>query len=216
MKDMPPPLLVLDNLGRRFGDRWIFRDLGWEVFAGEIAVLAGPNGSGKTTLLKVLSTLLSPSEGDARLSGKSLKDSPSGIRRLIGYVPSTDGGFFSRLTGWENLRLHASLRGMGRIEMDRRLGEMGTLRTLKRALDTPYFLSSAGMRQVLHIARAWLASPAVLFLDEPTRSLDPETRSEIAVVLRAVSARSAVLLSSHTESDWDGISTRTFRLGGEA
>lgn len=209
---MPQPLLTLDRLGRRFGDRWIFQSLNWEVQEGEIAVLTGPNGSGKTTLLKVLSTLLLPTEGDARLGGQSLLKSARNVRRIIGWVPSTDGGFFPRLTGRENLRIHASLRGISRAKLEARLDEIGPLSALRRALDTPYCLSSAGMRQILHIARAWLPAPAILFLDEPTRSLDPETRAEVASLLRTAASTSAVLLSTHTESDWEGLASRRFKL----
>ncbi len=216
MKPMPQPLLTLDNLGRRFADRWIFQSLNWEIREGEIAVLTGPNGSGKTTLLKVLATLLTPSEGDAVVGGKSLLRSAKGVRRAIGWVPATDGGFFSRLCGRENLLLHAYLRNIGRKEFNRRLGEIEKLPTLNRALSTPYCVCSAGMKQTLHIARAWLGHPAVLLLDEPTRSLDKQTRSEIGHLLTQVGQKSAVLLSSHTESDWEGVPAKKFELGGHA
>lgn len=211
---MPQPLLTLEKLGRRFGDRWIFRSLDWEVRAGDIGVLTGPNGSGKTTLLRVLATLLEPSEGNARIGGASLGGSIRDVRSAIGWVPAMEGGFFARLTGRENLRLHAYLRGLGRGEMENRLATLGRLPTLDGALTTPYCLSSAGMRQILHIARAWLSAPSLLLLDEPTRSLDKETRREVAHLLGAIGETSAVLLSSHTESDWEGPAVKRFSLGG--
>jgi ABC-type multidrug transport system ATPase subunit len=216
MSLMPESLLTLDGLGRRFGEAWVFQALDWKLSAGKIALVTGPNGSGKTTLFKVLTTLLTPSAGDASVDGFSVKGEPGEVRKRIAWVPATDGGFFPRLTGRENLRFHASLLGLGRREADARMSDLAGAETLRRSLDTPYFLGSAGMRQMLHIARGWLSRPRLLILDEPTRSLDGQTKAEVLELMSGLADGASVLLSSHSPEEWQELSGSVLSLGGTA
>jgi ABC-2 type transport system ATP-binding protein len=208
--------LRLENLGRSFGEKKVFSGIHLTATRGDVVAVVGPNGAGKTTLLRVLCTLLLPTEGEAWVAGLAVSSSPRAVRERLGWVPASEGGFLPRLTGSENLGLFASLRRIGRRDQDRCLDELGDLGPLRQALETPYYLCSAGMRQTLHLARALLSRPLVLLLDEPTRSLDEET----ATLMRGFLLRGArdriVLFSTHRSEDRAYLANREIRLGRES
>ncbi len=206
-------LLRLEGLGRCFQERWVFRSLSLEANRGDIVALSGANGSGKTTLLRVLATLLTPSEGDGAVNGHSLVGAPTQVRRRIGWVPASEGGFFPRLNGHENLRFHGYLNKLSRKEFEGQLEQFPKLATLTAALKTPYYLCSAGMRQSLHLARVAMTKPEVFLLDEPTRSLDATTREEIWNLLKSAAGNSVVLLASHSEKECETLGAKRFEWG---
>jgi ABC-2 type transport system ATP-binding protein len=144
---------------------------------GELFGLLGPNGAGKTTLIRMLTTALVPTGGSARVAGHDVVRDVQGVRASIALVPSDDRTFFARLSGRANLEFFAALRPVqghaGRI--DGLLERMG----LSAAAERPFSTYSSGMRQKLAIARGLLGDPAVLFLDEPTRSLDPISARDV-------------------------------------
>ncbi|HEX9780866.1 MAG TPA: ABC transporter ATP-binding protein [bacterium] len=139
---------------------------------GELLAVVGPNGAGKTTLLKIAAGLILPDAGAVRVAGAPPDRTRRAITRMLGIAAGDPPGFYDRLTGRENLRFFAALHGLGRAAASRRIEE--TLARLElEAPERRYQEYSAGTKQRLLVARALLHDPAVLLLDEPTRSLDP-------------------------------------------
>jgi ABC-2 type transport system ATP-binding protein len=166
------------GLGRRFGEVEAVRGIDFEVAAGETFGFLGPNGAGKSTTINMLCTLVRPSAGAAAVAGHDIVRERDAVRRNIGLVfqDTTLDGY---LTAEQNLRLHAELYGMPRASIAPRMGqvlEMVGLWERRRSLVNTF---SGGMKRRLEIARGLLHSPRVLFLDEPTIGLDPQTRSSI-------------------------------------
>ena len=166
------------DLTRRFGEMTAADHVNLRVPHGSIFGLLGPNGAGKSTTIKMLTTLLEPSSGTARVAGFDIVRAPAEVRRRIGYVPqmlSADGG----LTGYENLDLSAKLYGIGRADRKSRITEalefMGLADPAHKLVKT----YSGGMIRRLEVAQAMLHRPAVLFLDEPTIGLDPVARRTV-------------------------------------
>jgi ABC-2 type transport system ATP-binding protein len=171
-------ILETQTLTRRFGPLVAVNDLSLTVEAGEVFGLLGPNGAGKTTLLKMLTTLLPPSSGTARVAGYDIVHAPSEVRRRIGYVPqalSADG----TLSGYENLLLSAKLYDIPRAEREERLHGALEFMGLMEARDKLVRDYSGGMIRRLEIAQAILHRPPLLFLDEPTVGLDPIARNAV-------------------------------------
>jgi ABC-2 type transport system ATP-binding protein len=166
---------------------------------GELFGLLGPNGAGKTTLVKLLCTLIVPSSGTARINGFDLAQAAR-IQTMIGLVTGDERSFYWRLTGRQNLRFFGSLHGLQGATLDRRveatLGEVDLLDDADRSFQT----YSTGMRQRLAIARSLLNDPQILFMDEPTRSLDPTGTAHLHSLIRdeLVNRRGVtVLLTTH-------------------
>jgi len=174
----PAPVLDLMALTRRFGSVLAVDALSLTVPSGECFGLLGSNGAGKTTTLKMLTTLLPPSDGDARVAGFSILDQAEQVRRVIGYVPqsvSVDGS----LTGYENLLIFAKLYDLPRSEQERRIAEALAFMGLTDEGQRLVAEYSGGMVRRLEIAQATLHQPRVLFLDEPTVGLDPIARNAV-------------------------------------
>jgi len=171
------PLAVeVSSLSKRYGDLRAVRDISFTVGRGEVFALLGPNGAGKTTTIKMLCTLAEPTAGTAKVAGFDVRRQPKSVRRHIGLV-FQETTLDDQLTAEENLRFHAVLYHVppeevpGRIEQVLRLVALGDRR--KDLVST----FSGGMARRLEIARGMLHTPAVLFLDEPTIGLDPQTRA---------------------------------------
>jgi ABC-2 type transport system ATP-binding protein len=170
--------LDLEALTRRFGTHTAVDALTLSVNAGEVFGLLGSNGAGKTTTLKMLTTLLPPTSGEARVAGFSIATQAVDVRRAIGYVPqavSVDGS----LTGYENLLIFAKLYDLPRSERQARIAE--ALEFMALTADGGRLVSeySGGMVRRLEIAQSTLHRPRVLFLDEPTVGLDPLARDAV-------------------------------------
>jgi len=174
----PVPAVVVEGLVKRYGELEAVRGIDFTVAAGETFGFLGPNGAGKSTTINMLCTLVDPSGGSARVAGHDVVRERDQVRRNIGLV-FQDTTLDSYLTAEENLRLHAELYGMPRGAVAERLRqtmEMVGLWDRRGDLVGTY---SGGMKRRLEIARGLLHSPRVLFLDEPTVGLDPQTRSSI-------------------------------------
>ncbi|QBS36870.1 ATP-binding cassette domain-containing protein [Thermaerobacter sp. FW80] len=171
-------MIEVEGLSRTFGAVTAVDAISFTVREGEIFGFLGPNGAGKSTTIQMLATLLPPSGGTARLAGFDIRREPRQVRRQIGIVfqdPSLD----NRLTAEENLRLHARLYGVPAAVYRQRaaeLLEMVGLADRRHALVATF---SGGMKRRLEIARGLLHLPRILFLDEPTVGLDPQTRAAI-------------------------------------
>lgn len=144
-----------------------------QVERGEVFGLLGPNGAGKTTLIKILCTLVLPTSGQAIVNGYDVTRHDKEVRRSFGYVISEERSFHWRLTARQNLRFFAVLNNLPPKKVEAKVREVLHLVGLDERMDTPFFAFSTGMRQRLAIARGLLTDPEILFMDEPTRSLDP-------------------------------------------
>ncbi|MEM2128178.1 MAG: ATP-binding cassette domain-containing protein [Candidatus Methanomethyliaceae archaeon] len=179
------------------------------VEEGEIFGLLGPNGAGKTTLLSMLATILKPTEGTAKVNGYDIISQPAKVRKSIGMVfqaPSSD----ELLTGWENLYLHAMMYGVPSDVRKSRINEVLELVDLKDRAKDLVKTYSGGMRRRLELARGLLHKPRVLFLDEPTLGLDPQTRSHIWDYIKRLSKEEGVtiLITTHYMEEADALCDR--------
>jgi len=144
-----------------------------KVREGEVLGLLGPNGAGKSTLIKILCTLILPSEGNAYVNGYDVVKEGQKARSSIGFVTTDERSFYWRLSGRENLQFFATLHNLPQAQVKARVEELLDVVNLKHRADEPFLNYSAGMKQRMAIARGLLNDPKVLFMDEPTRSLDP-------------------------------------------
>jgi ABC-2 type transport system ATP-binding protein len=182
---MTAPAVEVQALAKRYGELEAVRGIDFTVAPGEIFGFLGPNGAGKTTTIKILCTLLQPTSGVARLAGVDVTVAPAEVRRRIGVV-FQDPALDDRLTAEENLMLHAVAYRVPRGERAGRIEEALKFVELheRRADLTRTF--SGGMKRRLEIARGLVHRPEILFLDEPTTGLDPQTRAKTWEVLRAL------------------------------
>jgi len=171
-------MIEVNDLRKAFGDVEAVRGVSFSVAAGEVFGFLGPNGAGKTTTINMLCTLAKPTSGSATVAGHDVARERDDVRRHIGLVfqdPTLDG----HLTAEQNLRLHAELYGVPSALVAPRMRQVLEMVGLYDRRDGEVKTFSGGMRRRLEIARGLMHSPRVLFLDEPTIGLDPQTRSSI-------------------------------------
>lgn len=210
--------IVADNLRKKYRVREGFRrtrfvealkGVNFSVYRGSIHALLGPNGAGKTTTVKIVSTLLLPDSGDAYVHGFSVTREPERVRELIGVILDVSKGFYSSLSGYENLVFYAVLRGYSLGDARReakRVLEMVGLESLG-ASNRPYFTYSLGMRARLALAKALLTDPEVLLLDEPTIGLDVESQNMVRELLIGLSKQGkTILITGHNMNEIERIS----------
>src|ERR687892_749005 len=152
-------------------------EVSFDVSTGEIFGFLGPNGAGKTTIIRILVTLLPKTSGSARIDGVEVDDDPEAVRKMIGYAAQFIG-VDDDLTGRENLILQGRLHGMGRLDSQRRAGELLEVFSLREAADKRVGAFSGGMRRRLDLAQALVHRPALLFLDETTIFLTTQYMEE--------------------------------------
>ncbi|MFB7517039.1 ATP-binding cassette domain-containing protein [Streptomyces sp. NPDC056144] len=181
--------VLSEGLRKRYGDVHALQGLDLAVPEGTVCGVLGPNGAGKTTAVRVLTTLVAPDAGSARVAGHDVVRDPAGVRKRIavtGQYASVDGD----LTGAENLRLFARLLRAPRSRADELLERFG----LTGAADRPARTYSGGMRRRLDLAASLIVEPKVLFLDEPTTGLDPHSRNGIWEAVRELAGRGTTVL----------------------
>jgi len=194
---MPEPAVVVESLVKSFGPTTAVDGLTFSVAAGEIYGLLGPNGAGKTTTLRVLAGMLRPSAGRTRVAGLDVADHALAVRRRLGFLTSTTG-LYPRLTGRELLAYFARLHGLSPADARSRIAALAEALKLGPFFDRRCDAFSTGERQRLSIARAVLADPEVLILDEPTAGLDVLASRFLRDFVRAEHDRGkAVLFSTH-------------------
>jgi heme exporter protein A len=184
------PAIELAGLTRRYGERVALREVTLSLPAGATLVVFGPNGAGKSTLLRVLSTLLRPHAGVARVLGRALPDEGWAIRGHVGLL-SHEPLLYRDLTGRENLAFHARLHGVPLAHAEGLLEQVGLA---ARAGDKVHTYSR-GMVQRLAVCRAVLHDPEVLLLDEPRANLDPAAQELVEPLIGAASGRTRVVTS---------------------
>ncbi|MFF1450338.1 ABC transporter ATP-binding protein [Streptomyces sp. NPDC058274] len=173
-------------------------DVSIQVEQGEVHGLLGPNGAGKSTLMKILSTVLLPTSGSARVLGHDLVADHRRIRPLLGIVFGGERGLYPRLSARQNLRYWAALYGMsgknGLARADALLDELGLAERAEDRVET----FSVGMRQRLHLARGMIGDPRVLLLDEPTNGLDPLAARQLRELIQRLAGEGrTVLIATH-------------------
>jgi ABC-2 type transport system ATP-binding protein len=205
--------ILVEKVSKHFGEGEkvvkAVNDISFEVKAGEIFALLGPNGAGKTTTIKMLTALLPPTQGKIELNGFDVKSDPDGVRRSFGIVfqdPSLD----TDLTALENMEFHAVLYGMKASVYKPRIKELMELVELWDRKDSLAKDFSGGMKRRLEIARGLLHHPKVLFLDEPTLGLDPQTRNHIWNYINNLNEKEklTVLFTTHYMEEADRVADR--------
>jgi len=202
-------MIEIQNLTKRFGELTAVDSINLKVEKGEIFGLLGPNGAGKTTTINMLVTLLAPTSGTAKVNGFDIRTQAGKVRQSVGIVfqdPSLD----TILTARENLELHARLYSVPRDVREKRIEELLALMDLQGRADNIVKHFSGGMRRRLELARGLLHHPSVLFLDEPTLGLDPQTRELTWRYIKTVAAQqqTTVVLTTHYMDEADQVCDR--------
>ncbi len=224
---MSDPAIILDSLEKWFppaSSGWraflqpfapptapALRGISLQVKSGEAVALLGANGAGKTTLLRILATLLLPTRGSASLAGHDTVLEPAAVRRQLGYHAGSDLGFYTRLTGRQNLLFFGRLNHLSDEFSSNRIGSLSERFGLRGALDRQVRTLSSGTIQRLSLLRALLHQPKVLLLDEPTRSLDALAAADFRYFLKAeVLTRqgTSLLFASHTMQEIELLADR--------
>jgi len=202
-------MIRVRNLVKMFGSFPAVDDVSFDVGAGEIFAFLGPNGAGKTTTIKMLTTLLQPTSGAIELDGLDVQTRQTEARQRFGIVfqdPSLDGD----LTAWENMEVHGVLYGVARKLRRHRTEELLRLFELWERRDWQVKKFSGGMKRRLEIARGFLHTPKILFLDEPTLGLDPQSRAQLWAHVKQVNEaeRATVFLTTHYMDEADRVADR--------
>jgi ABC-2 type transport system ATP-binding protein len=202
-------MIRVQNLVKTFGSVKAVDDVSFAVGAGEIFAFLGPNGAGKTTTIQMLTTLLAPTSGTITIDGLDPGRRPHDVRRKFGIVfqdPSLDG----ELTAYENMELHGVLYHVPRRERTERIERLLTLFELWDRRQTVVKQFSGGMKRRLEIARGLLHTPKILFLDEPTLGLDPQSRNQLWTHVKHLNEteRVTVFLTTHYMDEADRVAHR--------
>jgi ABC-2 type transport system ATP-binding protein len=184
-------MIDVQNLVKNFGEFCAVDHVTFSVPEGQIFGFLGPNGAGKTTTIKMLTTVLTPTSGAIRVNGHDPQREQNEVRRSFGIVfqdPSLD----SELTGWENMEIHGVLYGIPSPERKEKIESLLKFVELWERKDDFVKQYSGGMKRRLEVARALLHKPKILFLDEPTIGLDPQTRNHIWTFIKSLSKEQKV------------------------
>ena len=196
------------DLTRRFGDFTAVNNVNVEVRAGEIYGLLGPNGAGKSTIIRMLSTLLTPTSGSATVAGFDVSKEANDVKKRIGLV-SEKLILYTRLTATQNLNFFGKLYKVDPTTLTKRIDTLLEMVKLTQFKDKPIASYSSGMRQRVNIIRALLHDPEVIFLDEPTIALDPQSTRFIWDLIKQLKSRGrTIILTTHMMEEADELSDR--------
>ena len=200
------PIITTHDLTKRFGDFAAVDHINLEVMKGEIFGFLGPNGAGKSTTIRMLTTLSEPSEGTAEVDGFDIRAQADEVRRRIGLVAEKII-LYPRLNAVENLMFFGELYGMNRAELKPRIEELLRMVRLESFKHTSVGAYSSGMRQRLNIIRGLLHDPDILFLDEPTALLDPQSVRFVRDLVKELNADGkTIILTTHIMEEADELS----------
>jgi ABC-2 type transport system ATP-binding protein len=202
-------MIRVTNLVKKYGDFTAVNDVSFEVHKGEIFAFLGPNGAGKTTTIKMLTTLLQPTSGSVELDGLNPAVQQNEARKRFGIVfqdPSLD----DELTAYENMDFHGVLYNVPRRDRVERIQRLLKLFELWDRRNDPVKQFSGGMKRRLEIARGLLHTPQIIFLDEPTLGLDPQTRNQLWTHVQELNAADqvTVFLTTHYMEEADRVAHR--------
>ena len=202
------PIIEVRDLSHSFGDVLAVDSVSFNVGKGEIFSFLGPNGAGKSTTINVLTTLLPIQKGEVYIAGHNVSTEPSLVRKAIGIVFQEET-LDRDLTVWEILEFHGRLYSMPREERRARIDEMIRLVELEKKRDVLIKHLSGGMKRRLEIARGLMTRPEVLYLDEPTLGLDPQSRLRVWDYIRQVNREgTTIFLTTHYMDEADSLSDR--------
>ncbi|MBI2106318.1 ABC transporter ATP-binding protein [Candidatus Woesearchaeota archaeon] len=218
--------LVVKNVSKQFDDadqKFSFKkilnkdkfnaviDVSFNIKEGEIFGVLGPNGCGKSTLIRMISTLLVPDEGSIKIFGKEIGKDDAVIRNMINRV-SVEAAFFKKLTAWENIIYAARLYGLSKEDTKKKIDEiLDELNFPKNRINLPMENLSRGQQQKVAIARAFLTSPMLILLDEPTTGLDPKSKMDVQKFIKKVMKERknvGILLTTHDMNEADNLCNR--------
>jgi ABC-type multidrug transport system ATPase subunit len=200
------------HISKSFNESFRLDDISFSLEEGEHIFFVGPNGAGKTTLLKLIAGKLLPDEGSIRISGFPIDTHEAEVRNLVGWIPTRDNGFFSRLTGLENIQFFQKFLKIDNLEP--RISKWSEIPTFKNMLNVRYADCSSGMRQLLQIFCLTMHVPKVIIMDEPFRSLDPETREHLQKILLEEFPKSSFVMTTHHLDDTSFLAGRVIRIEG--
>jgi ABC-2 type transport system ATP-binding protein len=197
-------MIEVKNLTKKFGDFTAVDNISFDVKKSEVFGLLGPNGAGKTTTIRMLSTLSRPTEGTATIGGYDIVKKDNKVRQLIGLV-SEKMIMYDRLTAEENLRFFGKLYNIPKSTLNERIDELLELVQLTKWKDSKVGTFSTGMKQRMNVVRALLNMPKVLFLDEPTLGLDPQSTVEVREFIKKINKENetTIILTTHMMNEAD-------------
>jgi len=204
------PIVEAKGLTKAFGSHTAVDHLSFTVEEGEVFGLLGPNGAGKTTTIRILACLIAPSEGAARVSGYNIAENPLDVRQTVGIL-TENPSLYERLSAQENMDFFAEAYNLSEPkEKISRIRELLEFFDLWERRNDKVATFSKGMKQKLAIARALVHKPPVLFLDEPTAGLDPESAKEVRDLMEMLSRREkhTILLCTHRLEDAEKLCNR--------
>ncbi len=203
-----PVLVEAIDLQKRFRRFHAVRGVSFHCYAGEVFGLLGPNGAGKTTTIRMLTTILRPTVGTARVAGHDVAREPEEVRRVIGVLPE-NAGVYGRLTGRDVIRYTGRLHGLPPDVLEARLEEICARLDLGPHLDRITDTYSKGMKQKVNIARALVHNPPVVFLDEPTSGLDVISARSVRDVIQGFKQEGrCVIMSTHVMEEAERLCDR--------
>lgn len=200
--------IEIHNLTKKFGDFTAVDNLSLNVKEGEIFGFLGPNGAGKSTTIRVLCTLARPTSGSAKIAGFDLVKDSAKVRENIGLV-AEKMIMYDRLTAAENLRFFGKLYNMPKQRLEKRIDDVLELVDMQKWKNTQISKFSTGMKQRINVVRALLPEPKILFMDEPTLGLDPQTTFSIRDITREINQSGVtVILTTHAMTEAEALSDR--------
>jgi ABC-2 type transport system ATP-binding protein len=200
--------IEVQNLTKKFGNFTAVDDITFNVEEGEIFGFLGPNGAGKSTTIRILCTLSMPTSGSAKIEGHDLVRDPAEVRKCIGLV-AEKMIMYEHLTAAENLRYFGRLYKMPKAKLERRIDELLELVNMMKWKNTLIKKYSTGMRQRINVIRALLPEPRIVFMDEPTLGLDPQTTLAIRDIIRDINNKgTTVILTTHAMTEAEALSDR--------
>jgi len=195
------------SLSREFGDLVAVDSIDLSIKEGELFSLLGPNGAGKTTAIKMLCCLLRPSSGTATVMGRDIREDPMAVKQIIDVSPQ-ETAIAEHLNAWENLSLIGGIRGLAKEEVKKRSEDLLEMVGLAKRAKEQVRKFSGGMKRRLSIAMALVSDPQVLFLDEPTLGLDPQSRRGIWEHIAELKGKKTIVLTTHYLEEADALADR--------
>ena len=199
--------IEIKGLSKQYKDVLAVNDLWLDVKQGEVLSLLGVNGAGKTTTIKMLSCLTAPTKGEALLMGKSICKDASAVKSLIAVSPQ-ESAVAPGLTVRENLELIAGVHGFTKEKRDEKIEQLSSLLGLSEVMHRRAGKLSGGWQRRLSIAMALVSDPQILFLDEPTLGLDVLARSDLWDIIRSLTGRVTIILTTHYMEEAEALSDR--------